>query len=302
MDRLEAMATLVRVADAGSLTAAAKAMRQPLPSVSRRIAELEARLGAKLLIRTTRRLALTEAGAVYVAACRRILDEVEEAERAAASEFQTPRGELVVAAPVVLGRQYVAPILTEFLALFPEIGVRLLLSDRNADLVEDHIDAAVRLGALADSALLVRRLGEVRRIVCASPGYLARAGTPDTPEALRAHALIVFDAPGAALPWRFGAAGAEVVNARARLTVNTAEAALDAALAGAGITRILSYQASTEVAEGRLVRLLPAFEPAPIPVHLMFDGRDPMPLKLRSFLDFAAPRLTARLSLAQAAF
>jgi len=300
MDRLDSMAILVRVAEAGSLTAAAKALRAPLPSVSRKIADLEAHLGAKLLTRSTRRLALTEAGEAYVRASRRILEQVEEAEQAAAGEFQTPRGELVITAPIVMGRLQVVPVLAEFLEAFPEISVRLHLSDRNADLVEAHIDVAIRLGALADSALTARRLGEVRRILCASPAYLARAGSPAAPEDLRGHALIVYDAPGAALPWRFG--GDRVVDARARLTVNGAEAALDAAVAGAGITRILSYQAAEALAQRRLRRVLAEFEPAPIPVHLLFDGRGPTPLKLRSFLDFAGPRLTGRLKEAYAGF
>ena len=299
MNRLEAMAILVKVAETGSLTAAARASKTPLPSVSRKLSELEAHLGARLLSRTTRRIALTEAGAAYVEASRRILEEVEQAERAVSGEFQTPRGELVIGAPIVFGRLHMTPVIAEFLRNFQEISARLALSDRNADLVQDHIDVALRIGALVDSPIRARRLGEVRRILCASPEYLARRGVPQSPEDLERHDGIVFETLDPRAPWAMGAHSA---HPRRRLSVNTADAALDAAIAGLGVTRALSYQAAEALADGRLVRLLTAFEPEPLPVHLLFEGREPMPLKLRSFLDFAAPRLTLRLSVAHAAF
>lgn len=302
MDRLEAMAILAEVAEAGSLTAAARRLGQPLPSVSRKLAEFEARLGAKLLIRTTRRLALTEAGETFVAASRRILDEVEEAERAASGEYRAPRGDLVVAAPVVFGRLHVTPVVAEFLAGFPQIRVRLRLGDRNADLIEERIDVALRIGALPDSALLATRIGEVRRVVCASPGYLAANGEPRTPEDLVTRDCVTFDQLPSAGLWSFGRDERRQIAPRTRLVVNTAEAALDAAMLGVGLTRLLSYQAAGAVATGRLRLVLTEFEPAPSPVHLIYEARGPVPLKLRSFLDFAAPRLRARLSEAQAAF
>ena len=293
MDRLKAMALLVKVAETGSLTAAARALKAPLPSVSRRIGELEAHLGARLLARTTRRLALTESGAAYVAASRRILEQVEQAERAAAGEGDAPRGELVVAAPIVFGRLHMTPVIAGFLAQFPDVNVRLILSDRNANLVGDQIDVALRIGALADSALTARRVGEVRRIVCASPEYLALNGAPATPEDLERHACIAFESLEDRAVWRFGE---RVAQPRVRFSVNTAEAALEAAAAGAGIARTLSYQAGGALAKGGLVRLLQAFEPAPVPVQLLFEGRGPTPSKLRAFLDFAAPRLSMRLA------
>jgi DNA-binding transcriptional LysR family regulator len=298
MDRLEAMAILVKVAETGSFTGAARALNTPLPSVSRKISELEAHLGARLLTRSTRRLAITEAGAAYIAAARRILEDIDAAERSASGEFQTPRGELTIAAPIVFGRLHVAPVVAEFLRSFPDISVRLALSDRNADLLADQIDVALRIGALADSSLLARRVGEVRQVCCASPDYLARRGAPDTPEDLARHDGVAFGVFDQRTAWTFGRRGEFSAQPRVRLSVNTAEAALDAALAGVGITRALSYQAAQALRQGGLVRLLQAFEPEPIPVHLLFDGSGPTPLKLRSFLDFAAPRLSALLAAA----
>ena len=184
MDRLEAMSLLVTVAESGSLSAASRKLGVPLPTVSRKISELEAHLSTRLLIRSTRRLALTDAGAAYVAAAKRILDEVGEAERAASGEHAAPRGDLVITAPVVFGRLHVLPVIAEFLARWPEIDVRLVLSDRNLHLIDDRVDIAVRIGALADSALVSTRVGAVRRVVCGSPAYFAAHGVPKRPEDL----------------------------------------------------------------------------------------------------------------------
>jgi DNA-binding transcriptional LysR family regulator len=289
MDRLEAMSILVAAVDAGSLSAAGRALGVPLPTVSRKVAELEAHLGTRLLIRSTRRLTLTEAGAAYVAAGRRILDEVNEAERAAAGEYSAPRGELIVTAPVVFGRLHVLPVVTDFLAAFPEIGVRLALSDRNVDLVDDHVDLAVRIGALPDSKMIATRVGTVRRVVCGSPAYFAAQGEPRTPADLAGLACITFDVLSNATAWDFAAPGGTVA-VRSRLSVNTAEAAIDAAVAGAGVTRVLSYQVAQAVADGRLRIVLASFEFPPVPVSLV-HAPGLMPLKLRAFRDFARPRL-----------
>jgi len=193
MDRLEAMSLLVAVAQAGSLTAAGRKLGLPLPTVSRKISELEAHLNTRLLIRSTRRLALTDAGAAYVAAAKRILDEVSEAERAASGEHASPRGDLVITAPIVFGRLHGLPIFAEFLARWPEINVRLVLSDRNLHLIDDRIDVGVRIGALADSALVSTRVGAVRRVVCGSPAYFAAHGVPKRPEDLAALTAVIFD-------------------------------------------------------------------------------------------------------------
>ena len=184
MDRLEAMSLLVAVAEAGSLSAAGRKLGVPLPTVSRKISDLEAHLNTRLLTRSTRKLALTDSGVAYVAAAKRILDEVSEAERAASGEHAAPRGDLVITAPVVFGRLHVLPVIAEFLGRWPEINVRLVLADRNLHLIDDHIDMAVRIGALADSALVATRVGAVRRVVCGSPAYFAAHGVPKSPEDL----------------------------------------------------------------------------------------------------------------------
>ncbi len=296
MDRLESMAILVAAVEAGSLSAAARRLRTPLATVSRKVAELEAHLRTRLLIRSNRRLTLTEAGQSYVAACRRILEEVDEAERTAAGEFSAPRGDLAVAAPIVFGRLHVLPIALAFLRTYAEIDIRLALADRMVNLMEEHIDAAVRIGALPDSSLVAMRLGAIRRVVCASPAYLAAHGTPATPADLAAHACVAFEGLAAA-SWRFRAGKTEVaVPIRARLSVTTAEAAIDAAVAGVGMTRVLSYQVAQALRTGALTIVLAGFEPEPWPVHLVHAGDRLLPLKLRAFLDFAAPRLKAVLA------
>ncbi len=292
MDRFEAMAILVKIVNEGSLSAASRALRMPLPTLSRRLSELEARLGARLVIRTTRRLTLTDAGATYVEAARRILDAVEEAEREAVGEFGEPRGDLTVTAPLMFGRLHVLPLAGEFLKLHPDIRVRLALGDRNLHLVEDHVDLAVRIGALPDSALMATRVGAMPAVVCASPELLAAKGEPRTPGDLAALPCIGVDLPGTMLEWRFGG---EVAAMTPRLIVSNAEAAADAAMRGIGIARLLYYQVAEAVAAGRLRLLLRDYEPDPAPVHLLHVSRGRMPLKLRRFLDFAAPRLRGAL-------
>jgi len=293
MDRLEAMSILRAAVETGSFSAASRKLRVPLPTVSRKVAELEKHLQARLLIRSTRKLALTDAGADYLAACKRILEQVDEAEAAAAGEYSVPRGELAVTAPVVFGRLHVLPAVCDFLARFSDIDVRLTLSDRNVDLIDDRIDVAVRIGALADSAMTALKVGTVRRVVCGSPDFLAAHGTPVKPPDLAAMPCVTFASTAGGASWRFagGRGAARPVQVRERLSVNTAEAALDAAIRGVGLTRVLSYQAARAVRDGKLRIVLQKFEPAPLPVSLLHAGGDPLPLKLRSFLDFAAPRL-----------
>ncbi|QPC44229.1 LysR family transcriptional regulator [Kaustia mangrovi] len=294
MDRLRSMSILLAVVEAGSLSAAARRLGMPLATVSRNLSDLEAHLGTRLLNRSGRRAVLTDAAQGYAASCRRVLDEVEEAERTVAGEYSAPRGELTVTAPLVFGRLHVLPVVTAFLAGYPEIAVRLVQADRVLDLREEHADVAVRIGALPDSSLVAQRLGEIRQVVCASPGYFARKGTPRTPRDLPAHDIVAFGQIAPAGPWRFGRDRSEhTVPVRPRLAVNTAEAAIDAAIAGAGVTRVLSYQVADAVASGRLVLALEAFEPAPWPVSLVHGAPHPLPQKLRAFLDFAAPRLKA---------
>ena len=294
MDRFEAMSMLVTVVDQGSLSAASRHLRVPLPTLSRKISDLEKHLGAKLLVRTTRRLALTDAGAAYVTVARRIIDQMGEAEREAAGEFMEPKGELVLTAPILFGRLHVLPIVADFLAQFAQIDIRLVLSDRNAHLVDDHIDMAVRIGALADSAMIATRVGSMRMVVCAGPALLEQYGVPKKPDDLARMPVVGFDMPAPASTWQFPAPGSVeriTVPIVPRLTVSTAEAAADAAIRDVGVTRLMFYQVAAAVAAGRLRIVLQTFEPAPAPIHLVHAGRGQMPLKMRRFLDFAAPRL-----------
>ena len=236
MDRFEAMHTLVAAVDGGSLSAASRALAVPLPTVSRRVSDLEAHLGSQLVVRTSRKLLLTEAGAAFVASARRVLEELAEAERAASGEYRAPRGELLVTAPIMFGKLHVAPIVHDFLAAYPEVTVRLVLSDGVIDLVESHIDVAVRIGRLPDSALVAKRVGEIRWVVCASPDYLDRRGEPQSPADLAEHDCIAFEGLQRYREWPFaGAKGAQQVKVRPRYSVNPADAVIAGAVAGLGI-------------------------------------------------------------------
>jgi DNA-binding transcriptional LysR family regulator len=294
MDRFDAMATLVAAVDGGSLSAASRALGMPLATVSRKVSELEAHLRTQLVVRTSRRLSLTEAGRAYIAASRRILDEIDDAERAASGEYLAPRGHLTVTAPVMFGKLHVAPVVLDFLKAYPDINARLVLADHVVNLIDDHIDVAIRIGQLPDSSMVATRLGAVRWVTCASPGYLEAHGVPETPEALGAHDCIMFEGLYSTSLWGFGRGGQAVtVPIRPRFAVNTADAAIAAAIASAGITRVLSYQVDAPVVAGALRLILCPFEPEPLPVHLVYSSQSLLPLKLRAFLDFAAPRLRA---------
>jgi DNA-binding transcriptional LysR family regulator len=296
MNRLESMSVLLAVVDAGSLSAAGRKLGMPLATVSRKLSELEKQLKTQLLMRSTRKLTLTEPGRDYVAACRRILDDVQEAERAATGEYSAPRGELVITAPIVFGRLHVLPVITEFLEAYSEVDVRLALWDRVVNLLEDRVDLALRIGTLPDSGLIATTLGSVRRVVCASPAYLQNRGVPRHPRDLSTHECVSFEFFATTNAWHFNIDRAEAaVPIHPRLIVSTAEAALDAAIAGVGVTRVLSYQVESALRDGRLKLLLEPFEPTPIPVSFLYSGQGRLPLKLRALLDFAAPRLRARL-------
>lgn len=298
IDRLEAMSLLLDVIDKGTFSAVARNRHIPLPTVSRKIAQLEAHLGAKIFTRSTRRLALTDAGSVYVAAAKRILEQVEDAEARAAGEFNSPSGELLITAPVVFGRLHVLPIVSEFLAKFPAISVRLLLSDGNVHLIDEHIDMAVRIGRLPDSSLVASRVGDIRMVVCASPKLLAAHGTPITLEKLSSLPLLSFDKLTPTTYWTFrdpAGGGTIDIQIETRLSVSTAEAAVDAAINGIGATRVLHYQCVDAVRAGILRIILDRFEPDPLPVHLLHPERDSIPFKTRAFLDFAASRMRSRL-------
>ncbi|CAN7274844.1 LysR family transcriptional regulator [Bosea sp. LjRoot90] len=297
MDRLDAMAVLLAVVKAGSLSGAARKLRMPLATISRRIADLEIHLRAKLMVRTRRGTELTEAGQVYFEASRRILEQVEEAERIAAGEYSAPRGELRVTAPTLFGQRYVLPIALGFLEQSPEIALKLHLEDRQVNLSDEHIDVAVRIGHLDAGGLIATKVGDVRRVICASPAYLARRGRPRTPEDLEDHDGISFRGFSVTPEWRYrGDNPALGEEPRARLSVNSTIAAIDAALAGFGLVRVLSYQVDEHLREGRLEAVLEAFAPAPLPVSLAHAEGGLRSLKVRAFLDWVAPRLRSRLA------
>lgn len=287
------MSILSAVVDAGSLSAGARALRMPLATVSRKVAELESELGAELVLRSARGLTLTDTGAAYLEAARRVLEDVAEAERVARGEFSMPKGMLTLTAPIVFGRLHVLPVVTDFLKAHPDVDVRLEQTDRPVSLHEENFDLAVRIGALPDSSLIARRLGFVRQVVCASPDYLARNGVPARPDDLADHHCITFGNLMSPRSWRFEEGREEVsVPIHSRLVVNTAEAAIAAAVAGLGITRVLSYQIAEAINDGSLITILASFEPGAWPVSFVYPPRGLVPQKLRAFLSFAAPRIS----------
>lgn len=296
MDRLDAMNVFLTVVEAGSLSAAGRRLAMPLATVSRKLSELESHLGARIVTRSTRKLALTDAGEAYVAACKRILGDVAEAERAAAGEYDVPRGELVITAPLAFGRQHVLPVVSAFLLEYPAVDVRMVLGDRITQLIDEHVDLAVRIGTLPDSRLNALPVGTLRRIVCASPAYLAAHGRPRVPADVEQHRCVSFDALSPAPSWTFMAGKTqEIVPVRSRLVVNSAEAAIDGAVAGIGLVRVLSYQADAARRAKQLEVLLAKYEPPTVPVNLVYDAQQRVALKLRAFIDFAGPRLRERL-------
>ncbi len=284
---------LREVADKGSFTAAARKLEVPVSTLSRKVSELEVVLGTTLLTRTTRKITLTDAGFNYLAAARRILEDIDEAERRARGEFIAPKGELVLTAPIHFGRLHVLPIVREFLSLYPEISIRLVLTDRNVDLLEDRVDMAVRIGELGDSSLIGTKIGAMRTVVTASPVLLASRGVPQSPEDLLNYPCITIDLPMPSTGWRFKPAGSRRVidvPVLPRLAITTTEAAVLAAVDGVGIARTLCYQVADPIAADKLKLILRDFEPELAPIHLIHGARGAMPMKMRTFLDFATPR------------
>ena len=297
MDRLEAMSILLEAVESGSLSGAGRRLGMPLATVSRKISELEAHLKTRLVQRSARRLTLTDSGRSYVAASKRILEDVGEAERAASGEYSAPKGALIITAPIVFGRLHVLPVAIAFLKAYPDVNIKIVQADRLLNLLEEHVDLAVRIGELPDSGLVAMKVGAIRRVTCASPAYFAERGAPQSPDGLTAHDCVTFEGLGAPDAWTFRIGGSDKpVAIRSRLVVNTAEAAIDAAIAGVGVTRVLSYQIARAVRAGALAVALEEFEPAAWPVSLVHGAQGLMPLKLRAFLDFAAPRLRADLA------
>jgi DNA-binding transcriptional LysR family regulator len=286
MDRLDAMQAFVAVADLQGFAPAARKLGLSPSAVTRLIAALEERLGARLLQRTTRKVALTDVGTRYLERVRRILADVEEAESSAEGERTRPSGRLVVSAPIGFGRLHVSPVMSLYLARYPEVTAELRLTDRVVNLVEDGVDLAIRIGHLSDSTLVARHVGEMRRIVVASDGYLTRRGEPDAPEAIATHDTIQFGAATAAPEWRFVEDRREVrVVCTPRFTTNSADAAIQYAAQGGGLTRVLAYQAAEAIKAGRLRIVLEKFEPPALPIHAVYPTSRLLSAKVRAFID-----------------
>ena len=297
MDRVELMSVAVSIAEAGSLSAASRKLRMPVPTLSRKLSELERRLNTQLFDRSSRRLTLTDAGRSYVEACKRILEQVDDAEREASGEYRAPTGDMTVTSPWGIGHLHLVPLACEFQRAYPNIGLRLLLTDNVVNPVENGVDVSIRIGPLADSSLIATRIGSVRVVVCASPGYLAAHGRPLMPADLAGHDCITIGGAGVPRAWPFMQGGHEIAAPiRSKLTVSTSEAAVEAAVLGSGMTRVMSYKMEAARLSGALVLVLEDFEKDPLPVHVLFKERRPMPLKLRVFLDWLIPRLKARLA------
>jgi DNA-binding transcriptional LysR family regulator len=297
MGRLEAMQVFVAVVEGQGFSAASRSLGIPLPTVSRRIAELEEQLGAQLLTRSTRRVIVTNSGRQYYESVCRILESLADAEAEAAGEFRSPRGELTITAPALFGKLHVLPIVHDFMASNLDITARLLFSNFVADLAEEHIDLGVRIGSLTDMSLIAVKVGEVRHFYCASPGYLTVHGSPHRPKDLLKHDCINFSKSGDPVPWPFKSPGQaqQSVTVAPRISLDTADAAAEAAIAGSGVTWLYSYQAAPHLAAGTLSAVLTEFEADPVPVSIIYPAGRLVPQKVRHFIDFAAQRLRAAL-------
>jgi DNA-binding transcriptional LysR family regulator len=283
MDRLDAMQAFVAVADLQGFAPAARKLGLSPSGLTRLIAALEQRLGARLLQRTTRSVTLTDVGTRYLERARRILADVEEAESSAEGERTRPSGRLVVSAPIGFGRLHVSPVMSKYLARHAEVSAELRLSDRMINLVEDGVDLAVRIGHLPDSTLVARHVGEMRRMVVASNAYLKRRGEPKTPQAIASHDTIQF---GVAPDWRFVEEGREIrVASTPRLATNSFDAAIQYAEQGGGLTRVMAYQAAEALKRGRLKIVLAKFEQPALPIHIVYPTSRLLSAKVRAFID-----------------
>jgi DNA-binding transcriptional LysR family regulator len=295
MDKLRAIEVFVRIVETGSLTAAATVLGLSAPSVVRSLAALERELSVRLINRTTRRSSLTDEGREYYARCKRVLAELEEADAMLSARRVEPSGRLRLTAPVMYGRMHIAPLVNDFLARFPAVEVELLLLDRVVDLVEEGIDAAVRIGHLAESTLVARRVDATCRVVCASAAYLKRAGVPATPADLSEHRCIMFTGLSASNEWLFAGNPVEGVPIRARLQSNQFDVVVDACMRGLGCAQFLSYQVEGLIAARKLRRILGAFEPEPMPVQIVYPHARLLSPNVRAFVDLAVAQLQPRL-------
>jgi DNA-binding transcriptional LysR family regulator len=292
MDRIDAMQAFVAVADSHGFATAARKLKLSPSAVTRLIAALEERLGARLLQRTTRSVTLTDAGARYLERARRILADVDEAERIAEGERTRPSGRLVVSAPLGFGRLHVSPVMTAYLKRYPEVAGELRLEDRMISLVEDGVDLAVRIGELADSSLVARQVGAMRRIVVAAPAYLKARGEPKRPDALASHDTIQFGSPTGLADWRFVDGKDDIrIDISPRFSTNSSDAAIQYAEAGGGLTRVMAYQAAASLKAGRLKTVLEKFELRPLPIHIVYPTSRLLSAKVRAFIDLVTEKV-----------
>lgn len=297
MDRLTAMQVFVAVFESGSFSAAARKLNKPQTTISRQVKDLEEYLGVQLILRTTRTLSLTEAGRNYLSCAKKLLDSLSEMEQEVKGEFKEPKGNLTITAPIIMGRMHVFPLLAEYMNAFPDVSVRLILTDQNMHLYEDLVDIAIRVGNLPNSDLVAKKIGEVHKILCASPEYIERNGMPKSPQALSHHSVITFEGLDSTTRWRFSEHGKDIdVPVVSRMKANSTDIAVLSARESLGIARVLSYQALPYLMNNELVRILNEYNPPALPVNLLFIRHDPLPIKQRSFIDFMVPRLQARLA------
>ena len=292
MDKLHAMTTFVHIAEQGSLTRAAELLDTSLPSVVRTLAALEETLGTRLLNRTTRKLALTQEGREYLERCRRILADIDEAEQALTSQQHEPSGNLRITAPVLFGQLHLTPIITSFIEQHRKVNVELLLLDRVVNLLEESIDVALRIGALADSSLVAIPAGRIRRVVCASPKYLKRAGIPKHPAELADHDCVRTSGLTPNPSWQFFEKGRSLqVHVSGPFVCNQVAASIDACVSGLGFGMFLSYQVQHLLAQKKLTLVLESFEPAPLPISIVYPHAKLLSTRVRCFVDWTTQRL-----------
>ncbi len=292
MDRFHLMNVFVAVVDTNGFAGAARKLSMSPPAVTRAINELETHLGLRLLTRTTRTVRVTDAGERYVQDCRRILAEMLEADESVSGMHSSPRGRLTITAPVLFGGMYVTPIVTEYLTRYPEVSASCMFLDRVVNLLDEGVDVAVRIGDLPDSTMQAIRVGQVRRVICASPDYLAKNGIPTSPDDLHNHIIISASSVTPNPEWKLMEEGQpRNIRLQARMITTTNDSAVAAALSGFGLTRLLSYQVAEHLRTGKLKTALPGFEPPALPVHVVHREGRQAPQRVRAFLDLAIERL-----------
>jgi DNA-binding transcriptional LysR family regulator len=289
MDRLQLMTVFVAVAEEQSFAGGARRLNMSPPAVTRAIAALEDRLGIKLLTRTTRYVRVTDAGQRYLEDARRIINEVDEADEAAAGINAEPRGQLAITAPVLFGKLFVIPGIVDYLQRYPDMEISAVFLDRIVNLLEEGFDVGIRIGELPDSSMKAIRVGSIRRVVCASPAYLAKHGAPDKPSDLANHLVVAASAVSPAIEWKF--AEGLVARVKPRLTVTSNDSAIAAVLLGMGVTRLLSYQIASYQASGQLQTILSEFEPESLPIHVIHREGRYASAKVRSFVDLMVAKL-----------